>query len=666
MWRPIQRYVLGVLLWHGLVFGLILLICALLLVIAYDRSLRRVEELAGLRQVMVARQSAEGLAGHFDGVLQNLELLSREELDGLVDEQLGQNPVMRRATDRVRERVSELAPERLTDRAGDRAGERPDMARMLAARRILMPAIWRQIEQRATHLCAWDPDRGIVQSHQRDGAIDIERIIGAQSGWLIDSAPRAMSVPFVIDGKWMCLVSVRAVSGAASASTSSGPGSGSGSASESGSGSGSGSALPGAGVPARELPGLRFVAVVPFDEVSRRFIDQLDGATERVFAVLMDDDARVIYSPDPRLIGTRFGDDDRASERFRQLADEFRQTDRSGHIIVETTEPLGALTLDPSLVALHPVMLPTGERWRITVTSPLSDVREPVNDIFRGVLIYAPLVVIALSGVMMSTAIAMIRQRSRLERLRAEALRGELEQARAIQLKWLPQEALARGPVRVAAANRPASHVSGDFYNWIEMADGRVAVLIGDVSGHGLPAAFLMSTTQLMLRSMLIRSGDAGDTLDLVNEELCQQNFSGQFVTILVLVIDPKTRTCHATSAGHPMPLMSSGGLFSAIEFESQLIAGIMPGVDYVTASFELPEQCSIVLYTDGVVECASESGERFSAEELAPLIDPSITEPGALLEEVLSEVDRFRGKRPLDDDATAVVIRFDATKAVG
>ena len=100
-------------------------------------------------------------------------------------------------------------------------------------------------------------------------------------------------------------------------------------------------------------------------------------------------------------------------------------------------------------------------------------------------------------------------------------LQREVSQAREIQLAWLPGAGSKVRAFDIAAANTPASQISGDFYNWFELPDGRVVVNIGDVTGHGIAAAFLMATTQLLVRTTMLRVGDPGRCLEEVNCQLC-------------------------------------------------------------------------------------------------------------------------------------------------
>ena len=129
----------------------------------------------------------------------------------------------------------------------------------------------------------------------------------------------------------------------------------------------------------------------------------------------------------------------------------------------------------------------------------------PLAQTARTAILWAAVMVAAITVVLISSAIQLIRGRSRLETLRTEMIDRELREARQIQLMWLPRDTTHQPgeQIEIAAENLPASHISGDFYNFFDLPDGRTALVIGDVTGHGLVAAFLMATTQLLVRTTL-------------------------------------------------------------------------------------------------------------------------------------------------------------------
>jgi sigma-B regulation protein RsbU (phosphoserine phosphatase) len=270
---------------------------------------------------------------------------------------------------------------------------------------------------------------------------------------------------------------------------------------------------------------------------------------------------------------------------------------------------------------------------------------------------------LAMTGILVSTAMQMIRARSRFERMQIEILNRELTQARRIQLSWLPKKPIATHAIDLAAVNRPASHVSGDFYNWFELPDGRVAVTIGDVTGHGMAAAFLMATTQLLVRLSMQRVQDPGQCLTEVNRQLCTHIFTGQFVTMQLCVIDTSARTIELANAGHPAPIVGNGSSHEPLKIEPHLVLGVDPEIEYSTQTFPLEPGFTVLLYTDGVIEAQAMSGERLQISGLAKSLNGTGQNAQALAESVTTVVDHFRGGRELEDDLTLVAIRLQPVK---
>jgi sigma-B regulation protein RsbU (phosphoserine phosphatase) len=246
-----------------------------------------------------------------------------------------------------------------------------------------------------------------------------------------------------------------------------------------------------------------------------------------------------------------------------------------------------------------------------------------------------------------------------MERVRHEVLTRELNQAREIQLAWLPDRQPVSDAVDIAAINSPASHISGDFYNWFDLPDGRLVVTVGDVTGHGMAAAFLMATTQLLVRNTMVRLGDPGRCLEEVNRQLCVQVFNGQFVTMVVLILDLARGSMQVATAGHPAPLIADGESFQPLPIEPQLVLGVDRDSQYVTENYELAPQASILLYTDGVVECPDSRYHRFGDERLRRTLYGRYDNARQMLDQVVAAVDNFRGSNELDDDLTMVAVQL-------
>jgi len=294
------------------------------------------------------------------------------------------------------------------------------------------------------------------------------------------------------------------------------------------------------------------------------------------------------------------------------------------------------------------------------VSSALSEVDQVVNRLFGAAVLWAIFVVVSVCAILLSTATQLIRGRLRLERMQHQMLEQELNQAREIQLNWLPHQPLHDATIQVAAVNRPASRISGDFYNWFELPDGRTAVAIGDVTGHGMAAAFLMATTQLLVRGTMMRVGHPGACLEEVNRQLCTQVFNGQFVTIFLLAIDTENQIVEVATAGHPAPLICDDTGLKKMVIEPQLVLGVEADSQYPTQRFRLPKSAKLLLYTDGVIDAASAGGKRFTLDGLRGCLAPGKSlDPQSMLDAVTQAVDAFRSGHDLSDDLTLVAIQL-------
>jgi sigma-B regulation protein RsbU (phosphoserine phosphatase) len=289
----------------------------------------------------------------------------------------------------------------------------------------------------------------------------------------------------------------------------------------------------------------------------------------------------------------------------------------------------------------------------------LGEVDRFVMPVFRDAMLWGAFIMLGLTAILSSTAIQTIRSRVRLERVRHEMINKELAQAREIQLAWLPDNDDDPPHIDLSAINQPATQISGDFYNWFQLCDGRTVVVIGDVTGHGMAAAFLMATTQLLIRTTMPRCMNPGECLNEANRQLCIQAFNGQFVTMLVLVIDVHKGTVELAAAGHPPPLVGQGEQFELLAVEPELVLGVDPDQTYTTQRFTLARGAALVLYTDGVIDVLNERGERFSVEGVGKSLYGRYEHAQAIINTITRAVDDFRGQQPIPDDLTLVAVQL-------
>lgn len=409
-------------------------------------------------------------------------------------------------------------------------------------------------------------------------------------------------------------------------------------------------------VPLRGQAGLLMVAVVPISALEQDVLGNVNRSA-KTSATLIDDSGTFIAAPIAGTVGRNIREFN--DPRMRALAEKYSENQTEGTEVFQTEEKIDNVTFKPAVSTIKTAKV-LDRTWQIVITSTLEDVDGFVGPIFRDAMIWGTFVMLAVTGLSVSTVIQLIRSRSRLERVQRDMMAKEMSDAREIQLHWLPKGNCVTDALQIAAMNQPATHISGDFYNWFQLDDGRFVVTIGDVTGHGMSAAFLMATTQLLVRIIMPRVANAGECLDKINQQLVQQSFNGQFVTLLILVIDPNRCSMEIANAGHLPPLIGQGGHFETLQLEPQLVLGINEESSYFSERFDLMPNQSIVLYTDGAIDAQRPDGERFSTEGLAKSLFGKFDNADAMITTLRGAVDEFRQGRDLPDDLTLVAIQLN------
>jgi serine phosphatase RsbU (regulator of sigma subunit) len=416
------------------------------------------------------------------------------------------------------------------------------------------------------------------------------------------------------------------------------------------------------GVPVGPKKGFVLIASVSVRATAKRYFDDVNRAGDRA-AFLLDESMAIMAASKPELIGTRVGGSTDAS--LDAAVSNLAAKGNDGTELVRKPFTLGSARFAPAMLSSQPVTV-LDKQWYVMIASPLSEIDAVVSRLFGRAVLWAVFVALSMTAVLVSTAVQLIRNRARTERERHELLEKELKQAREIQLAWLPQRHPAGAMLDLATANQPASRISGDFYNWFELPDGRTAVVIGDVTGHGMAAAFLMATTQLLVRNTMPQYCDPGKCLEEINRQLCGQVFNGQFVTLQILVFDPLSARVDIGTAGHPPPLIGDAEGFRPLTLEPHLVLGVESNSTYSTESFELPAGASILLYTDGVFDAESPTRERFGMDRLRNSLRGAAETAQAHVDAILRSIDKFRAGYPLCDDLTLVAIQLQAQPAAG
>ena len=251
-----------------------------------------------------------------------------------------------------------------------------------------------------------------------------------------------------------------------------------------------------------------------------------------------------------------------------------------------------------------------------------------------------------------SAALAILNARMAEELVEQEKLRRELELAAEIQRGLLPER--QPSPFPVCGVNFPARGVSGDFYNFFPLEDGRIGFAIGDVSGKGMNAALLMAKTSSLYRSLGRETTNPGHLLAKVNEEICETATKGMFVTMVGGVYDCKKDRLVLANAGHEPPLYRDrNGTFRNFEADAPPL-GIAPGTEF--SEIELPlEGGALYIFTDGVTESHVGDEDMLGVNGLKAMIGEL---SGLSMPQRLDTIaGRLSGKGDLFDDLTLLAV---------
>jgi len=214
----------------------------------------------------------------------------------------------------------------------------------------------------------------------------------------------------------------------------------------------------------------------------------------------------------------------------------------------------------------------------------------------------------------------------------------------------------------IASSDRPARFVSGDLLDAFPLGKGTVAVVVGDVSGKGIPAGVLGAFARSIVRHVAPLGADPGDTLERVNRILCGARLDAMYVTLFLGILDTGTGLFRYANGGHPPALRLLGG--KAIPFGGATgpILGLLDRRPFDTGQITLRRGEIVVVTTDGVTEAERTDGESFGLPRLAALLEGlERPTPSAACEAIEAAVEAFEGDRR-HDDATVLALRFTGT----
>jgi serine phosphatase RsbU (regulator of sigma subunit) len=329
-------------------------------------------------------------------------------------------------------------------------------------------------------------------------------------------------------------------------------------------------------------------------------------------------------------------------------------SDETRDAVFFTAGPSGAIVADLGLCC--PVALPLLS-WREMSGALVIDA--PDGDIPSGRRLNI------LTGVAQQTATAIQNARLYVESIERQKLEREIQLARQIQATFLPDRAPHIAGWDLAAYWQGAREVSGDFYDFIALADpacpgGKWGFVVADVADKGVPAALFMALSRTLIRTVARNGCDPADVLTQANELIVTDARSDLFVTLFYAILDPLQGRLVYANAGHNPPLLFGYGSDQVIELTAKgVVLGVIPDVELEQREVRLAPGDLLLLYTDGVTDALNETTKEFGLQRLCQTIEAHRTQTAAeIIQAVNQAVAEFVGDTAQFDDFTLVVLK--------
>ncbi|HEY9191823.1 MAG TPA: SpoIIE family protein phosphatase [Methyloversatilis sp.] len=265
-----------------------------------------------------------------------------------------------------------------------------------------------------------------------------------------------------------------------------------------------------------------------------------------------------------------------------------------------------------------------------------------------------------LSGRMRRSNEVMLESQRR--RMELEYLQQELDIARQLQASMLPLHRPmfpGRTDIEIAALMEPASAVGGDLFDAFFVDDRHLFFCIGDVSGHGIPAALFMARVIGLMRITAMGTREPDRLLQQINDQLCAGNDTNMFVTLLCGCLNMETGNLTYSNGGHCAPVLVRDGQASLLPLPKGALIGVIPGGRYLACEVVLNDGDTLISFTDGVTEAEAANGEEFGPDRLLEIAAMHGTRPlDELIDGIRVRVAEFSDNQPLADDCTLLAVR--------
>ena len=237
-----------------------------------------------------------------------------------------------------------------------------------------------------------------------------------------------------------------------------------------------------------------------------------------------------------------------------------------------------------------------------------------------------------------------------------ERIKAELDIAAKIQVSNLPKEAIENDNYIVDGYSKPAKEVGGDFCDYYEIDDDNIAIVIGDASGKGIPAAILAMNTQVSIKQLLKHDKDPSKILYLLNNQLAENNSESMFITLWLGIYNVSSGKLIFSNGGHEPPLIKENNKYEYMNIESGLVLGIIEDFKFVKEEIILSDE--IILYTDGITDANNKNDEMYGMDNLLNFFN-NFKNKKKMIEGLLKDINKFTQGYEQFDDMTLLYLKI-------
>jgi sigma-B regulation protein RsbU (phosphoserine phosphatase) len=328
---------------------------------------------------------------------------------------------------------------------------------------------------------------------------------------------------------------------------------------------------------------------------------------------------------------------------------------------------MDGLTLLPKLAEVNPLIQPVV----VSAYSDMTNIRTAMNrgafDFLTKPIDFQDFETTITKSLQQATSLKQAAE----NKVHLTTLQQELNVARNIQQSIVPRVFPPfpdRPELDIYATMLPARNVGGDYYDYFFIDRDRLVMVMGDVSGKGVPAALFMAISRTLLRAVGLRGTKPGDCLREVNDTLVKDNDQGMFITLFYCILDVRTGRLEYANGGHNPPyIVSPNGKVRPLPSTDDTVLGVMDELTYSTPQTSLEPGDLIFLYTDGITEAMNPQSKMFTDQRLQTFLEQSAgLNTENLIRGVTAAVREFAAGAPQSDDITALAVRYLGQRAEG